>query len=177
MREVPRLVSDSVWSSVLVSEVEFCESVGGVAADGTGSTETLGSVWGDGISILGVTWKRPIVWGEVGTELEGDGVGLGLLQLISLTAGFIGELRDDKVLSGLSDGDEDRSDDDVKSRPSGLDFCANVASKLWLLSNWLATGGTWMSVWCGGSCRAKGGVEGWDGCEMGCCHGICCVDS
>lgn len=175
MREVPRLVSDSVWSSVLVSEVEL--SVGGVVADGTESTETLESVWSAWISMLGVTWKRPIVWGEVGTELDGDGVGLGLLQLISLTAGFIGELWDDNVISGLSDGEEDRSDEDVRSRPSALDFCANVASKLWLLSNWFTTGGTSMSVWCGGSCRAKMGVEGLNWCEMGCCHGICCVFS
>lgn len=62
-----------------------------------------------------------MVWGEPGAELEGDSVGLGLLQLTSLTAGFTGELREDKVLSGLSVGEEDRSDED---------FCANVASKL-----------------------------------------------
>lgn len=128
---MPRLVSDSVWSSVLVSEVVLWElSVDGVAVDGTGSTKIVGGMWGAGMSMLGVTWKRPMVWGEVGTELEGDGVGLGLLQLILLTAGCIGELRDDKVLSGLSVGEDDRSDEDAKLRASGLVFCAKVASKL-----------------------------------------------
>lgn len=82
------------------------------------------------MSMLGVTWKRPIVLGEFGTELEGEGVGLGLLQPISLTAGFIGELKHDKVFSGLSVGDEDRSDEDAKLRASELDFGANVPSKL-----------------------------------------------
>lgn len=119
MREVPRLVSDSVWSSVLVSEVELLElelSEVGDEVGGTGGSE--GGEWGAGMLMLGVTWKRPMVWGEPGTELEGDGVGLGPLPLISLTAGFIGELREDKVLSGLSVGEEDRSDEDAKLKPS-----------------------------------------------------------
>lgn len=94
--------------------------------DGTGLMGTVWGVWGTRLSMLGVTWKRPIVWGEVGTELEGDGVGLGL-QLISFTAGFIGEIKDDKVLSGLSVGEEDRSDEDIKLRASEFNFCANVA--------------------------------------------------
>lgn len=90
MRDVPKLVSDSVWSSVLVSEVVLWElSGGGVVVDGTMLTGTVGSMRGGRMSMLGVTWNRPIVWGEVGAELEGDSVGLGLLQPISLTAGFI----------------------------------------------------------------------------------------
>lgn len=128
--EVPRLVSDSVWSSVLVSEVVLWElSVGGVVVLGTGPTEIVGAMWGAGMSMLGVTWKRPMVWGEFGTELEGDAVGLGLLQTISFTAGFNGELKDDKVLSGLSVGEEDRSDEDAKLRASEFDLGAYATSK------------------------------------------------
>lgn len=131
MRDVLKLVSDSVWSSVLVSEVVLWKlSAGEVVADGKGLTGTVGGVWGARMSMLGVTWKRPMVWGEVGTELEGDGVGLGLLQLISLTAGFNGEFRDDKVLSGLSVGEEDRPDEDAKLRASEIDLDAYVTSKL-----------------------------------------------
>lgn len=48
VREVPRLVSDSVWSSVLVSEVELLSEVHGAGG-------TAGGEWGTGMSMLGVT--------------------------------------------------------------------------------------------------------------------------
>lgn len=49
-----------------------------------------------------------------------EAVGLGLMAVISLTAGCNGGLSEDKVLSGLSVGDGQRSDEELLLRPSGL---------------------------------------------------------
>lgn len=64
MREVPRLVSDSPCSSVLLS-VGVLPLSAGCDAAGTAPSGTAGT----GISMLGVTWKRPTVIGADWTSV------------------------------------------------------------------------------------------------------------
>lgn len=67
MREVPRLVSDSPCSSVLLS-VGVLPPSSGCSAAGTAPTGTAGT----GIPILGVTWNRPTVTGVDWTSVKNE---------------------------------------------------------------------------------------------------------
>lgn len=118
VREVPRLVSDSPCSSVLLSDGVLSLSAGaGAGAAGAVFTGTVGT----GMCMLGVTWNRPTVTGADWTSgsVE-EAFGFGLLVLISASVGSSGALKDDKVLSGLSGGDGERSDMEFELETSDL---------------------------------------------------------
>lgn len=105
MSEVPRLVSDSPCSSVLLSDGVLPLSAGCGAAGTTMAT-------GAGMSMLGVTWNRPTVTGaDCTSEAVEEAFGLELLAFISGTGGCNLGLKDDKVFSGVSGGDGERSDE------------------------------------------------------------------
>lgn len=108
VREVPRLVSDSPCSSVLLSDWLLPPSAGCGAAGG-------------GMSMLGVTWNLPTV---TGADWTSDSVEqafrLVLLTFMSGTGGCNGLQRDDKVFSGLSEGDGERSEDELEMETSDL---------------------------------------------------------
>lgn len=81
--EVPRLVSDSPCSSVLLCDGVLLLSAGKGAA-GTASACTAGI----GMSMLGVTWNRPTVTGADWTsDSVEEAFCFGLLAFISGTVG------------------------------------------------------------------------------------------
>lgn len=111
MREVPRLVSDSHCSSVLLSDGVLTLPAGCGAAGGA----PMGAA-GAGMCMLGETWNRPTVTDAHWTsDSEEEAFGFGLLVFISGMAACKGRLKDDKVLSGLSGGDGERSEFELET--------------------------------------------------------------
>lgn len=84
VREVPRLVSDSPCSSVLLSDGVLLLLTAGCRAAGTADTGNAGA----GMSMLGVTWNRPTVTDAGWTsDLTADVFRFGTLTFISGTGG------------------------------------------------------------------------------------------
>lgn len=118
VREVPMLVSDSPCSSVLLSDDVLLLSAG--AGAGAAGAAPAGAA-GTGMCILGVTWNRPTVIGADWTSGSVvEAFGLGVLVFISGTVECNGALKVDKVLSGLSGEDGEKSDMEVELETSDL---------------------------------------------------------